>query len=291
MTIDRESYQGRLRALGAYIDGEGASSILVIETLDGFLVRWQEPQSEQTIHEVAVNEADLRSLADLDLTLRRFGDGGDVAASGHYQDLLRSIGHELDQLDARFILLDQVEDSIFVSYQCPNPTEHFTSHKQMKVFGTDDQGRLLQQARARRRPTRYPARGVGSSVPPRSAPQQRGDDGREAPVWTPGERERYRMDLPRAWFGPNERYDGCALILTNRQLVLRTVDGPALRVFLDTVTQILTRADRRLLSKVFHVDVHRDGHDPISLECMGSEQMTAVADQLEQALAQLPEPR
>jgi hypothetical protein len=142
---DSVRYEQVLRALGAYLDGQGAWRITVLETPTGCTVRYHHRGTD----EMALAEFGFSDLPDTS-TARGLERPGGMAA--RYQDLLRALGHELDDEGAWNILLDELADGFLLTYQYVDPRHSWQPQKRTLILGADDQGMILSQAHARRAP-------------------------------------------------------------------------------------------------------------------------------------------
>jgi hypothetical protein len=152
---DRVAYQSALRALGAFLDERGAHCINLLEAEDGFAVRYQpHPGSPETIL-VRIDGKELLSLSnELDHRRRRkaFRFGAKEHAEDHrtYENVLRALGYELDQVQAYSILIDEIDDGMVVTYQYLNPQEGFNARKRMVILGGEAMNGVLVDAESRR---------------------------------------------------------------------------------------------------------------------------------------------
>lgn len=152
---DRVPYQSVLRALGSLLDEHGASSINLLEAENGFAVRYQPHRGSPETVLAQYNEEGLKNLAgDVDRRRRRkafhFGGGGGSTERRTYENILRAIGYELDQVQAYSILLDETDDGMVVTYQYLNPQEGFNARKRMVILGTEAMRGVLDDAQSRR---------------------------------------------------------------------------------------------------------------------------------------------
>jgi len=151
---DRDtSYQGTLRALGAYLDQEHPGRFTLIEVPDGFfLVVRHAGQSD-------ITQAHLRpeKLAEQAADLLRTGKRRAnrltstwPLASTNHQDFMRALGHELDQEGASGILIDELEDGLLVTYSFLDPSQGYQYQKRTVTLHRDHIERILGAARGRR---------------------------------------------------------------------------------------------------------------------------------------------
>jgi hypothetical protein len=151
-----QSYQWLLRGLGAYLDDESSCHITVLEVPDGFLVRLHRVlHNLQPEVKLFTRDALGQVLEDL-YARRRTTDrqtrGGIWATfpNGH-SDFFRALGWELDRARARGILIDELEDSVVVTYDCPGEENSRTYEKRMTVLGLNEIEGLLNRAFERRK--------------------------------------------------------------------------------------------------------------------------------------------
>lgn len=149
-------YQLTLRAIGSWLDALKPVYFTIFETPDGFSV-----VATSTRPDPAPEEAHFpfASLAELHTELVRmrgkaasFADDSiaPLFATGR-QDFLHALGFELDDSGAEAIVVDQLEDSIVLSYAYVDPSADFSWHKRMAVMSKSDIDLVLQVARGRRR--------------------------------------------------------------------------------------------------------------------------------------------
>ncbi|HLJ67794.1 MAG TPA: hypothetical protein VKX16_10595 [Chloroflexota bacterium] len=151
-----QTYQWQLRALGAYLDATPCCRISVTEVPDGFILRLQralhklEPRVEYLKREALVEQ--LQQLFTHPKSGKRPYHQGIWAAfpNGH-QDFFRALGYELDEVSARGILVDELEDGIAVTYTYPEPEKPERWKKRMIKLGMSDIETILNTAFERRR--------------------------------------------------------------------------------------------------------------------------------------------
>jgi hypothetical protein len=122
-------YEHLLRAVGAILDREPSERITLVEVPDGFMLRKQRASntSIDTVEEHLTRDALKRQLAALRRERprsRRVRHRGFWARfpQGH-QDFFRALGHELDAVSARAIVIDEGDDCLAVTYQRGWPGE------------------------------------------------------------------------------------------------------------------------------------------------------------------------
>lgn len=150
---DRIAYQSVLRSLGAHLDDLGARRINLLETEDGYAVRYQPDPRKPEIVLLHMSMHDLLILAEeLERKRRRkalFGSKTDTAGKT-YENVLRALGYELDQAEAYSILVDEIDEGMLVTYQYLNPIEGFNARKRMVILGSNAVHSVLSDAESRR---------------------------------------------------------------------------------------------------------------------------------------------
>lgn len=155
---ENDTYQWRLRALGAFLDTQRASFISLIETKTGFAVRYYQRASERDPIFVHVEAAQLRAIAEA-LRGRRGTDALPAMAPSiegvkddRYQDFFRALGWELDDLRAANITLDeQEEEGVFVAYAFRDPETGKDWRKRVAHLGAVEKQQIMSEALHRRR--------------------------------------------------------------------------------------------------------------------------------------------
>jgi hypothetical protein len=171
MTVDtnrENTYQWLLRALGAYLDEEPSCRISLAEVSDGFLVRLQralhklDPQVEHFKRETLKEQIDKLTSQRKPGPRARHQGVWSSFPNGH-QDFFRALGYELDQANARGILIDELEDGIVVTYSYPDTSNGSKWKKRMVVLGLSEIEAILNAAFERRQ---KPAPQSPESAPP-----------------------------------------------------------------------------------------------------------------------------
>lgn len=154
-TGKENTYQWLLRSLGAYLDTEPSCRITLSETSEGFVVRMQralhklEPQVEVFKRETLVQQLqDLMHMPKRQTNVRHQGIWSNFP-NGH-QDFFRALGYELDDANARGIMIDELEDGIVVTYSYPSEGNGTAWKKRMVVLGLDEIETILNAAFDRR---------------------------------------------------------------------------------------------------------------------------------------------
>jgi hypothetical protein len=150
------TYQWLLRALGAYLDEEPSCRISLAEVSDGFLVRLQralhklDPHVEhfkrETLHEQLEKLASERKH-----TTHARHQGVWASFPNGHQDFFRALGYELDQANAKGILVDELEDGVVVTYSYPDTSQGPKWKKRMVVLGVGEIEAILNAAFERRK--------------------------------------------------------------------------------------------------------------------------------------------
>jgi hypothetical protein len=156
------SYQRILRSVGAYLDEFAASHVSLMETKDGFALRTDRPGNGSVSNIIEFVYDDLVNRNSL-LTRRR-GRGAMAAAQPQrlhsgirsleamYQDLFRALGWELDYSSAYNVLVEEVNESLLVSYVALNSPTDPVWIKRSATLGVPELESMLKEAHARRLP-------------------------------------------------------------------------------------------------------------------------------------------
>jgi hypothetical protein len=149
------SYQWMLRALGAYLDEEPSCRISLVEVPDGFLVRMQralhklEPKVEHFKRATLRQQLDAQMRSRQVPTTRQHHQGIWQHFPNGHQDFLRALGFELDESNARNIVIDEVQDGIVLTYTHPTPAGSWETR--MITLGLNEIETILNEAFNRRR--------------------------------------------------------------------------------------------------------------------------------------------
>ena len=155
MIPDLNTCQWLLRAIGAYLDEEPSCRISLAEVSDGFLVRLQralhklQPQVEHFKRETLLEQLEALRGSHRPVTQTRHQGIWSSFPNGH-QDFFRALGYELDQSQARGILIDELEDGIVVTYSAPADNGEAAHKKRMIYLGLSDIETILNAAFERR---------------------------------------------------------------------------------------------------------------------------------------------
>lgn len=151
----RPSYQNSLRALGQYLDRQGAQRVNLLEEVNGYTVRYQLQRDHPDSVFVRLSHDEIPTVATHAEGRKRrglFGRGRDEHGSSTqtYENVLRALGYELDQVEAYSLLIDEVDEGMLVTYQYLRPTEGFTTRKRMVILGDDAVRAVVEEAEQRR---------------------------------------------------------------------------------------------------------------------------------------------
>jgi hypothetical protein len=144
--LRRLSYQPLLRALGAWLDSSNACNINLIETSTGFMIRYGVGDDPLLLRRFILTHAELEHL-EAAMKERR-----SINPSGRYQDFLRALGYEIDAQAGAYMVLDEIEDNLYLTFCQPCAGGSHNSIKRARVLNTQDQGAILCKAYARRKP-------------------------------------------------------------------------------------------------------------------------------------------
>jgi hypothetical protein len=145
------SYQASLRAIGAWLDDAWATGATVIETPDGWAVRYGFERYSPPALLKQFSDATVKDLHAIGQ--RRRGSGPSTRSSaGRHEDLFRTVGFELDTAGATNVLIDHIGPDLLVTFEVQNPAQGFSWRKEMLVVGSDHGRGLLRHARQRRAP-------------------------------------------------------------------------------------------------------------------------------------------
>jgi hypothetical protein len=151
-------YESALQAVGAYLDSQCATEFNLLETPEGFAVRYEVRGAQPEIRAAFFKFCDLhRSGLDVDLLRKVRHPLG--SSDRQYRHLLGAIGHDLDSSHAVSILLDELPEAILITYEYDDPQRGYVLRKRMALVGPRDRERLMHDAhkrRARLRPRPMP---------------------------------------------------------------------------------------------------------------------------------------
>jgi hypothetical protein len=144
--VRRMSYQQLLRALGAWLDTNNACNVNLIETSTGFIIRYGVGEEPLLLNKYILTYAELEHL-EAAMRERR-----SINPSGRHQDFLRALGYEIDEQAGKYMVLDQIEESLFLTYCHRSEGGGLTWVKRARVLSPADQAAVLRRAYARRKP-------------------------------------------------------------------------------------------------------------------------------------------
>ncbi len=148
------AYQWMLRAIGAYLDERSAGDVCVIETPEGFALRFA---GEEGTVPLDLVRFDYDAIATYNRLLERrrqeqISSRGLAGVQNHqYQDLFRAIGWELDDSNARNVLITEAEDGLLLTFLALRPDSGSQWEKRSANLGDTAMEAILRDARSRRR--------------------------------------------------------------------------------------------------------------------------------------------
>src|SRR5690242_12571130 len=132
-------YERALRGIGVYLDQVAGGWVRVMEEPDGWLLEVADPQNPRNLHMTQIPRANALSLD----TTRRMGrrdrrgmNPGHGGYRGGYEDFLRALGHELEQIPAYSLLIDELHDRFLITYQCFDPAVGYVPLKRIVCVGS-----------------------------------------------------------------------------------------------------------------------------------------------------------
>jgi hypothetical protein len=145
LSVRRMSYQQLLRTLGAWLDANNACNVNLIETSTGFIVRYGVGEETLLLQRHILTHAELEHLEAV-MKERR-----SINPSGRYQDFLRALGYEIDAQGGKYMVLDEIDDNLFLSCCHQSDGGGVSWIKRARVMNPDDRAAILRQAYARRK--------------------------------------------------------------------------------------------------------------------------------------------
>lgn len=157
---NRKSYQRLLRALGFYLDGEEPRRFTVTELQDRFTVVLErvdgalasEQHTFQSLDEEAEQLVERRKRRGTPRTITW------PLAGTTREDFLRALGFELDDEQARNILLDELDDGLLLTYSYLDPSKGYVWQKRLLVLREPEIKEILRTALSRRALNKRPLR-------------------------------------------------------------------------------------------------------------------------------------
>lgn len=145
------TYQKLLRAIGAFFDAAGAEDVSVMETDAGFVARFYAPDSGLELQSRRFSAEAL--LGESAAAGRRSDATGESARrEDSYENVLRTLGWELDDVAAATITVDELPSEFYVSWLARNPVEGLVVTKRHATVGMDALTSMLHDAEGRRKP-------------------------------------------------------------------------------------------------------------------------------------------
>ena len=148
-------YQAYLRELGGWLDERAVSAVAILEAPTGFVVTYESGDTGQPkLIEKFFLFRDLeRTAREGGRTVRRQSEVKSSALSrepGGYRNLLRAIGHDLQEQAAHSIVIDEVGTQLLLTYQVILPSKGYGGFKRVRVLGPSERQALRAKARKRR---------------------------------------------------------------------------------------------------------------------------------------------
>lgn len=151
---EERSYEEILRAVGAYLDGVAHARFSLIELPNGFTLVLEPASEKQKAAEVHFPRVGLEAqIKQLIRNRKRLGgkyQGKWHLAPTSHQDFLRALGFELDDSDAKEILIDELEDGLLVTYSYLDPSQGYQWRKHSTTLRRAEIETILQAAHNRR---------------------------------------------------------------------------------------------------------------------------------------------
>jgi hypothetical protein len=142
-----------LRLIGSQLDRAGATGIRLLAVADGFTVTFS---SGTAMAQVSMFHVSYDSLLDssrhrrLSCVLpRRPALPWKRQFNGTYENLIRAVGHELDNARCFTILLDELDEGMLLTYQFFDPEAGFQLHKHRAVLSWEQLATIMTIALAR----------------------------------------------------------------------------------------------------------------------------------------------
>ena len=150
------SYEQEFRLIGRWMDQRHPDHIQLVETPEGFAALWQWGHDIRAAISRLFAHQDFIALERQARAMRGQMPNSSTRMNGStyaksYEDLLRAVGHELDEAAAETVLLEELDNGFLVTYQYRDLTNAPVWRKHMAVLETKQEQSLLKQAAARRR--------------------------------------------------------------------------------------------------------------------------------------------
>jgi hypothetical protein len=150
------SYQESFRAIGSILDNETTGSIGIVEVDDGFLLRVQ--RTTVSGIETSLTHLQHSVLTQYSQELRRVRPGSHLQYHPGFwstftvslQDVFRALGHELDAVGARHVVVDEMSDGLLLAYE-QRESEGAPARQWRFTLGRIEIEDMVQEAGRRRR--------------------------------------------------------------------------------------------------------------------------------------------
>ncbi|HZU13202.1 MAG TPA: hypothetical protein VFB58_10225 [Chloroflexota bacterium] len=137
-------YRLALRAIGALLDESSARELTLVETRGTVTVSFIEGD-EWIVWDLAPGQ-----MESFYLSLRQRRRWRGTKAAGPYQDFLRSLGEYLDAIEARAILISEIEEGFLLTHQFGGVQQGLSWKKRRVVIESSRAERLRQACRSQR---------------------------------------------------------------------------------------------------------------------------------------------
>lgn len=153
MNQENPGFERVFRALGAWLDEHAPSRFSILEVPHGFEVIIGEGVPGSPREEHAFTRGELARREQELLSLRERKPAYSVPwklAPVSRQDFLRALGHELDESAAAAVIVDELPDSILLTYSYRDPNGDSLWHKRSVRLGQSEIDEIMTAARDRR---------------------------------------------------------------------------------------------------------------------------------------------
>jgi hypothetical protein len=142
------------------LDEHRPAKFRIIETPPGLSVVLQQGPDAEGLNVLHFSRNDLLEREQSLISARRPNPAGHEPATLRepwtlgptgIQDFFHALGYELDQAGAEMLLIDELEEGVFISYSFVDPSMDFTWHKRSITFSAADIDNIVSVARGRRR--------------------------------------------------------------------------------------------------------------------------------------------